>query len=270
MTTAMSLARSQEAIHEKPGLQKPINVVDTAYNLYGFLPADGDERWGWLARYVNVRENVGFKAINFANAWSSALYLSSTPSYRVGFVNSINPENNLQLSRALDNLSHYQELKHRFLATSGDFSEFDFRFTRTDRLNHEPDKERPVTPCPEALYQVQLYEDDEYLARAAFNVHLEGELAVLSVANIQGRPGGMDRNRRFRANHGVSPFNIAVRKVAAMARTEEPNYEVRGLLNPLRGNTQLYWGVLQTEGIPHYHVTRKNVGSCGEPGAMQS
>lgn len=241
---------------EAPFLQKPIDLVDTAFSLFKFLPVDGDVRWAFLVRYNDIKKRVGFRPINFENAWG-ATYLSAVPSYRSGFVSSLNAENCLQLQRALDNVGLMREMPGRFAASQSGFEQFDMQLRLTDRLMTDPTRQkRIVTPCPEALYQVRL-NYGQYLARVGFNLHSEDGGVVLSLVNIQGTPGSSERNADFQFEFGVRPFNALVQRVLALASVEEPVYDVRGIINPLRGNAQLYWGVLAAEGVAMHHAFRR-------------
>ncbi len=252
-----SSAERESAGISAPFLQKPISLIETAFSLYGFLPGDYDPRWPFLSRYDEVKRTIGFKAINFANAWN-ATYLSDHVSYRTGFTSSFNPPNTLQLNRALENIEHVRSINDRYAATSDEYAAFDLRLTQTDRISsHHEQSESVVTPCPEALYQIQLYNDGEYLARAGFNLHTEDEGTVLSIVNIQGTPGAQKRNAAFEAMSGVSPFNLVVQRAVSMAQAGEEPYIVRGMINPSKGSSQLYWGVLEQEGVDMYHAHRK-------------
>lgn len=243
---------------DRPYLQKPISLIDTVFDLYGFLPEDDDPRWSFLSRYDDVKHKIGFGAMNFANAWG-ATYLSDDISYRSGFVNSFNAENNLQLDRALDNIEYTNDVHERYILSEDNYNGVTMQLAQTDCLTtnpHEP--KRIITPCPEALYQIRLY-DDQYLARVGFNLHEETDSTILSIVNIQGVPGGSKRNHEFEKMFGISPFNILVRRVLSLAGVQNPAYTVRGMINPERGNPQLYWGVLEQESVDMYHAHRKSL-----------
>lgn len=240
-----------------PAMQKPTELLDTVFQLYGFLPTDGDPRWPFLVQYHDVQNDQPFIPMNFANA-HGATYLSDETSFATGFVTTAIPENQLQLRRAVDNLGRREEVADRFEVSGDGFEEHDIRLAVTDSLTTDPTKPAPeVTPCPEALYQVRLFESGRYLARVGFNVHSEDGAPVVSIVNIQGTPDGQERNRDFRREHGVSPFNLLVRRTLSLAEVREPAYEARGLVNPERGNSRLYWGVLTAEGVDMYHAHRK-------------
>src|ERR1700747_566610 len=128
-------------LSDAPYIQKPISVVDSTFDLYGFLPADGDPRWPFLYRYDQIKRGVGFKSVHFANAWG-ATYLSETPSYRVGFVSSISSENCLQLDRALDNLGEAKNVAERYKSSAEAYEAYDMRLARTDQLTADPTKQR--------------------------------------------------------------------------------------------------------------------------------
>jgi hypothetical protein len=249
------VANGSMDVIDRPFLQKPISVIETAFNLFGFLPADGDRRWPFLAKYDETMQRVGFRAMNFANAWG-ATYLSEVPSYRSGFITTGSQENYLQLDRALDNLDAIPDVTGRYEASQDDY-EADMRLSLTDRLT--TDRGRPeieATPCPEALYQIRLYYG-QYLARVGFNVHEEDDASILSIVNIQGGHGMSDVITDFKAEFGISPFNMLVQRALSLAAVQDPAYDVRGMVNPTRGNSRLYWGVLNQEGVDMHHAHRK-------------
>jgi hypothetical protein len=238
-----------------PFMQKPMAIIDTAFNVFGFLPPDDDIRWPFLAKYTAVKDSLHFGAMNFENAWGRAVYLSDELSWRRGFVTTLHGENTLQLDRALDNLAHRKDVLSRFDATCGD--DVDVRFKVTDALiTHSDRTNKPETPCPEALYQLRLYVG-EYLGRVGFNLHTEDNSSIVSIVNIQGVPDGRSRIAKFEEDHGINPFNFLVKRVVRMAEISKPDLEVRGLINPKRGNSRLYNGVFRSEGIPMYKAYHK-------------
>lgn len=241
-------------------MQKPLPLLDTAFNLFGFIPEDRDPRWRFLMDYLNVKTSTNFRPINFANAWG-ATYLSEQASYRNGFVNSTNPTNSLQLKRAIRNLYSIGDVPRRFAQLpdmSIDNSLMDIQYSLTDSLTNDPTKpKQEITPCPEALHQLRLWYCGSYLARIGFNVHEEDGRPVLSIVNIQGTPGGVARNQEFNNQYGISPFNLLVKKVLSLAEIETPYMEVRGLINPEKGNSKLYWCALRGEGVKMFHAKRK-------------
>lgn len=238
-----------------PFMQKPTALLDTAFNLFGYLPPDDDLRWSFLKKYNSVREDFHFRAMNFDNAWG-AIYLSNEQSWRSGFVTTINPENTLQLDRALDNLGHRQDVLRRFEQAQADDG-IDVRLRLTDALASHPNRARPAeTPCPEALYQLRLYVGN-YLGRVGFNLHTEHGTSVVSVVNVQGVPGGRSDAASFQDNYGLSPFNYLVQRVQEMASEDEAGLVVRGIMNPKKGNSRLYYGVFQNENVPMYKARHK-------------
>jgi hypothetical protein len=237
-------------------MQKPVTLLDATFDLFGFLPEDDDSRWPFLVRYAEVKSNVGFRPMNFYNAWR-AIYLSGNPSYKNGFVTTATPPNVLQLHRAVDNLSVRRKLLQLFPGIVEESGKHDMRFAVTDSLTTDPTRQKKdITPCPEALYQIRLFDGDRYLARLGFNIHHEDDdNKVMSIVNIQGRPDNQRENWAFQERQGISPFNLLVR--TALSAAESEGYTPRGLIDPARGNSKLYWGVLTTEGVEMYHRTQK-------------
>ncbi len=236
-----------------PFMQKPADLLDTAFGLFGFLPEDGDPRWGFLQRYTEIDRALHIRGINFDNAWG-AVYLSRVLSWRSGYITTLNPENTLQLQRALDNLEHRRYVESLFNKTQTSDG-VDVRLRLTNALTSDPTKkQQPETPCPEALYQLRLY-IGRYSGRVGFNLHSEGERKVVSVVNIQGVPDGRCDIASFQENYDTSPFNYLLRRVLRMA--EEDGLEVRGLVNPKKGNSRLYYGVFRREKVPIYKAHHK-------------
>jgi hypothetical protein len=236
---------------------RPTALLDAAFNVFKFLPHDDDPRWEFLERYAEVSEHVGFKAVHFASA-RQAIYLSDETSYSVGYVTTMDERNELQLKRALDNLSFRRNVKDGFQDTTDGYAALDIRFAVTDRLTTDPTKQKNVvTPCPEALYQIRLFTDDSYLGRVGFNLHREGGKVVQSLVNIQGVPGGRERNQAFLSQYGATPFNLLVRRAVEVQAAIDRDSETRGLLNPAAGNSQLYWCALQHEGVRHWEAVHK-------------
>ena len=254
MISPEALLRSQEADPRlvPSWLQKDARILDQAFNLFGFVPEDDDERWPFLARYADVKEARNFKPINFENA-RRATYLSDEKSFSTGFVTTLTWPNPLQLDRALDNLSCREfalGVCEQHIASLDDSG---LEYALTDAIiTHPHEEKRAVTPCPEALHQLRLNDEDGYLARIGFNMHFEDEVMIVSIANIQGVPDGAARNARFREQRSISPFNYLVRNLRDALGIQDIPIEIRGVLDPKRGNSQLYWGVFTAEGIPIY------------------
>ena len=237
---------------ERPGLQKDLAVTDAAFELFGYMPRDGDMRWGFLENYSWVKEQVGFTPQHFANA-RRATYLSNEESHIEGFVTTAAPKNMLQGNRALDNIVTHDRLDDLFELTKrkGDPTVV---FRITDRLTTDPaEAYNPITPCPEALHQLQLFDDEGYLARVGINAHYEDDVMVISIANIQGVPGGVNRNRGFCDQYGKMPFNFLVERVKSISNASPINTETRGVINPSGGNSRLYQSVFSATEIPMFH-----------------
>jgi hypothetical protein len=237
-------------------MQRPASQIDAAFQMLGFMPSDDDVRWPFVERVAAINEQFPFGKMNFDNAWG-ATYLSAVPSLRSGYITTLNPENRLQLSRALDNLAYRREVLHRFELTDESTGPR-VQLRLTDALMSHPGENRTVTPCPEALYQLRLFAGD-YIGRVGFNIHREHDASVVSIVNIQGARDSERTIEEFRKKHGISPFNLLVRRVISMARAEGSEAEVRGLANPKRGNSKLYFGVFLSEGVQMYKARHKQI-----------
>ncbi|HRF28603.1 MAG TPA: hypothetical protein PL051_03125 [Candidatus Saccharibacteria bacterium] len=242
---------------ERPGLQKDLELLDAAFSFFDFLPEDDDIRWPLIATYAAVMHVTRFSRLNFENAYR-AKYLSAEASYRSGYKTTMSDENNLQLARALSNLASKSDVRDGFnnlMAAEGDLDDdIELRLALTDRLSVDPTKAmRAVTPCPEALYQLRLFQDGEYIARTGFNIHREAGARVLSIVNLQGVPGASAKYEAFRERFGKPAFNYLVDRALNLFDDDTIR---RGIVNP-KGNTKLYWAAFEAEGVPHFHATYK-------------
>lgn len=235
-------------------LLRPTAEVDTALDVLGFIPEDDDPRWAFVRAYASIHAETRFKPINFANAMR-AKYLSDTPSFHAGFATSASPENTLQQARALDNLAAKGKVFGAFAALD---TPENVCLVMTEAICNDTTR-RPlgVTPCPEALYQLRASDSEGYLARVGFNIHAEEGTLVMSVANIQGVPGAEERNKNYKLQTGKPIFNQLVKIAQGMAPLIDETCEVRGIIDPARGNSGLYWAVFNKEGIVRYHAAKR-------------
>lgn len=133
-------------------------------------------------------------------------------------------------------------------------SEYEITLDTTKRIGKnvglkgtEDEVSQGITPCPEALYQLRMWERVEtesgseqlhYIGRVGFNVHFEGDATVISVNNLQHSPN-IDRSwlSRFKkGNHGKVVTDFLMDRLQMVAATyEEQNGKptvIRGLANP--------------------------------------
>lgn len=240
-----------------PGVQRSQRLIEASVRLFDFIPPANDFRWHFAYEYAQAKE-IGFNKQNLENALR-ATYLSTTESRRNGKPSTTTERNVRQVSRALKNLGARSILQERYAASKPDLmpDHVRFEFTPTNRIQ-EDNKQRPipiaVTPCPEALYQLRIYRENEYLARLGFNIHFESGQMIASIVNLQGRKDGTDLLQGFSGEFGTSAFNVLVRRMRTMAAIDPENLiELRGLKNPRAlERSGLYNSVFKKEGIPRF------------------
>jgi hypothetical protein len=241
-----------------PGMQKSQRLIDASVGLFGFILPDEDFRWHFAYAYRRAREANRFSHQNLENALG-ATYLSKRGSRRNGEPGTVSEDNVRQLSRAISNLGAKPMLEGLYMASQPDIlpEDVQFQFAVTDRIQEgKEQKAKPaiITPCPEALYQIRLFHQGNYLARVGFNIHIEDGATVASITNIQGRKKGKDDIELFSEDHGIRPFNLLLRRLKALADANPAiPIELRGLRNPRNIDSAcLYNTVLKREGIRRF------------------
>lgn len=253
-----------------PGMQKSQRLVGASIDLFGLILPDADPRWPLAYGFQKQVLENGHTGFNFENAMR-AVYLGDPASRRTGYSTTMNPENLRQMCRALQNLSAHVQVVERDRAVKQVLPEgVDIELVLTDRISRGTNS-FGITGCPEALYQLRLFDEKKYLARVGFNLHtptIDGsQTPVISITNVQGVPGGQEGISRFRQKAGISPFNLLVRRVVAMARAQDFDIlRVYGLRNPKNETSApLYNSVFRREGIPRAHFDRPiPMVPCGE------
>lgn len=230
------------------GINKIESLINAAEGLFGFLPSDDDERWQIASYYRQAKEKNEIKPINFENAMR-AIYLSEDISFRNAIMAYTHEPNVRQLARAVINLNHFDFLKEKFTDLNDDLnSNFKIEFSQTNRINMGTDN-RGITGCPEALYQLRLFDQDKYVARIGFNIHMESKTKIISITNIQGIPGGNENYKNITEQYGFKPFNLLIQKLKT-SLSDDNSLIYRGLKNPKNENCAgLYNAVFRAEKI---------------------
>jgi len=247
------------AVRQIPvGINKIEPLIDAAERLFGFLPNEDDERWQIASYYCQAKEKNEIKPMNFENAMRS-IYLSEDISFRNAIMAYTHEPNVRQLARAVINLNHFDFLKEKFTnLNDGLNSNFKIEFSQTNRINQGTD-ERGITGCPEALYQLRLFDQDEYIARIGFNIHMESKTKIVSITNIQGIPGGSENYKNIVEQYGFKPFNLLIKKLKT-SLSDENNLIYRGLKNPKNEDSaSLYNTVFKTEKIKRYSFKKEPI-----------
>lgn len=170
-------------------------------DLFRFILEPKDPRWRLAYLYTHLRKERAFDPINLENALL-AKYASHTHSGRGRYARYISEENTTHLARAMNNIALGRSLlpKNHMIQIPG--TNYSAQFERTKSISRGKDK-RGVTGCPEALWQLQLYEGDTYLGRIGFNFHHEGRTPILTISNIQGAEGRRENLVRFNESQGA-------------------------------------------------------------------
>ena len=246
---SLCLSEGYTEVRLPPTPLKGDSFLNASLFLFGFIVPDKDVRWALIAQFVNSMKQERWKPIHYETSMQ-AKYLSSDSSHRANFTKYRNESQIRQLCRALQNLGMYGQMGQLFEETSQPLPEgVGLDFVRTSRvcLGTGPDG---TTGCPEALYQVRMFVNGEYSARAGFNVHSENGQRVMSITNIQGTPGKSELYDDLQQRLGASPFNFLVRRCVEMAQHAVEPLIVRGLKNPKNmGSRPLYNAVFKKEGV---------------------
>ena len=240
-----------EIFRPKSLLGIPIDCQKAAIDLFRFLPELPDPRWSIALSWTRARQ-LGIRPIH-EEVSQSAIYLSLKPGYRNGY-SSFQSEPNLRLiARASVNLASLDQVKRRYCQSNSirRTSDIQHVLAITNKITRGTNPDG-TTGCPEALYQIRMQRNKDYLGRAGFNIHTENGAQVVSISNIQGIPGGRDIYAQLEKKEGVNPFVSLVSFVRSMF----PDAVIRGVKNPVK-NPEFYNTVLSRAGVTRMNrVTR--------------
>jgi len=235
-----------------------------AEHLFHFIPSSDDPRWQVAYNYMKLQEKSVSK---FTLYWENALraiYLSDKPSYREGNIRTFSEANVRQLGRAIYNLSNAKGVESALYQINGKIQDgIKFQYARTKILGGK-DLVTGVTACPQAIYQLQVWESKRllgrYIGRVGFNIHHENGANIVSFTNIQGVPNFDYRD--YSNQFGQMPFNTTIELLHQYLSNADHNkeWEFRGLRNPGEEvNAALYNTVLKVSGVnrKHHHFRKK-------------
>jgi hypothetical protein len=154
------------------------DIWDSSIKLFRFIVDEKDPRTRIAAHYLLIPEL--YKGLSFENALL-ATYCSDYPSMRFGYSQYISLPSLIQLIRAIKNI----EIGSRLPLTEEEDRGYSFKYKRTNKITMGRDANK-VTGCPEAVWQLQLFKNRQYLGRIGFNFHEEFGKIVVSICNIQG------------------------------------------------------------------------------------
>jgi hypothetical protein len=246
------------------GINKTEDLINSAEKLFGFLPNDNDERWQIASIYNTANKKHEIIPVNLENGLL-AIYLSNQVSFRNAIMAYTHEPNIRQLTRAVVNLNNFDFLKEKFKNVNNNLiNDFSIEFALTNHIKKGVD-ERGITGCPEALYQLRLFDEKKYIARIGFNVHMEEKNKIISIVNIQGVPGKIQLYKDIIEEYKVKPFNILIQKLKRSLSNEE-NVIFRGLKNPKnKESSALYNATLDAEGIKKFSYKKEKISNyCDE------
>ena len=241
----------REGIDKRPHTENISDLHSASVNLFGFILHPEDPRWRLAYQYGRLKNSIRFQREHFHNAWM-ADYASSKRSTKARFPSTNTHDNHLQLARALSNLEIGHQLAKKFPEVSKVGNGYRILFERTKSTAMKTDK-RGVTGLPEALWQLQLYKNGNYVGRIGFNFHSEHGKKIMTIANVQ----------------GVSPEAFAVKRRKIKTEIEQAKKELGkdfgafliGYAKKILGNKVEYWGSKSAEtNIAQYRMALRKSG----------
>ncbi len=224
---------NREGIHAWPKASlTESDLHGASIYLFKFILAKSDPRWRLASAYADLKKGVRMEPLNMENAML-ATYASDYSGHRGKYSVYNSLEQVTQLSRAIKNIEMGSERARIFRERVTLKNGYELQFERTRSIQRGKDS-RGVTGCPEALWQLQLYHNGNYLGRVGFNFHMEKDSAehnIVTIANVQGVGGEFGRHRDvlkikevFRTDLG----GLLCRKLTEILGDE---FEYRGVLN---------------------------------------
>ncbi|OGI10458.1 MAG: hypothetical protein A2Y40_08280 [Candidatus Margulisbacteria bacterium GWF2_35_9] len=231
-----------------------LEIMDTTIQLFNYQFNPLDPR-GRLAFYYKDILEVDNKGRIFENALI-AKYLSSYPSIRMNYGKLSTEWAIRQYARAFKNI----ELGAQIKIPIESISDFQIRFTQTDRINKGVNTHQ-VTGCPEALWQYQLFEKKQYLGRIGFNLHEELGSVIVSIVNIQGAKGQKNKlvlaEKKLGNKFGVILINRLREKLTSIFKSQNlilrGGYFIRADVKP----DALYHSTFRKTAVPMYKTTNE-------------
>lgn len=218
------------------------SLVGVAEKLMASVPHPEDPHWSVIVPLARVTKGVRDAAL-LAN------YAGDPPSQRHQYGRILGEEAFRQHCRAAVNVAQARPLRDALAAIPQAETPFTLQLAQTRRVTGGPDG-RGITPCPEAVHQVRMFDPDgNYLGRVGFNVHREGGDSVVTIANIQGVPGKGPIYDQMRRQEGIDPFVRTLEKTKALVASVLPGADLRAVIPPKAKRPKFYERVLEAAGI---------------------
>ncbi|MDD3160009.1 MAG: hypothetical protein PHQ98_03510 [Candidatus ainarchaeum sp.] len=225
-----------EGIKSRESKSKPniSELHDASIFLFKQIMPPDDVRWRLATEYATLKKEFHISPINLENGMRAKYGSKSQGSNKERGASITGVLHVRQLARALKNI----ELGHKFLNTREPIrlydSKYSIKFENTKSIEKKHDS-RGVSGCPEALWQLQLYESNKYLGRIGFNFHMEGEKVIVTVSNVQGAEHSKQRLDSFKLEFKSNFGNFLITKLQQMLG---PNFVYRGVVPSEINQTQ--------------------------------
>ena len=230
------------------GIRKGEQLINASIYLFGFILEDRDERWSITQSYLEVKANESFRPQHFENALLAVYLSDKAKSYRNKYSRWTSEPNLRHLCRAIQNLGASSRINRAFTDSNSTLSQdLSLQLTKTDKITEGVNR-HGVTGCPEALYQLRLFNADQYVARVGFNIHLEDDHQVMSISNLQGAKNGLNLIKSTDNELGLPPFNFLVGRLKTLAHQLQTPTKIVGIKNP-GSNPPLYNAVFRSEKV---------------------
>ena len=237
----------------------------TSKNLFRFVLADDDPRWRFVYHILRLKSERIFRPKDLDHALRADYLSEAFPTKMYGFSQFGGLEPAIHLARALKNIEVGRRLMDELNTSLNKRSEslheevyLTYEVARTGK-NYIPDS-RGVMGMPEALWQVLFIKNKSFFGRVGFNFHQEGDIAVVSIVNIQGRKNARREIKRLEASIGgyLANFLVITLKESLEGITRF-SFEFRGIAG-LDENPIMYKKAFANAGIPTVKTTRPFLG----------
>jgi len=230
-------------------------MTDSSVKLFRFILAEEDPRRRIAANYLSIAGH--HKGLTFENALL-ANYCSNYPSMRFRYSQYWDMYGLTQLARAIKNI----EIGNKMPLTEKENNGYIFKYRRTDRINKGKNRDN-ITGCPEAIWQLQLFKDNQYLGRIGFNFHEEFGKIIVSICNIQGAEDTKTELDEFAEVFsrlfGIELVEMVKKDMPLLFPDKEIIFRGSQALSNGEANSVIYKMTFRRTKIPYYKSGRRMV-----------
>lgn len=245
-----SALRTRQRLYDRESIIEPkkerftlTELHEASLFLFQHILHPEDFRWHIVQKYASLVRKGYIRGPTLENALQ-AKYLSTNDSHRNLYSKFVSEENQAQLIRSLHNIelgNIYEQIINKNLDL---FPDYNVKYMKTKNTTRTKDASN-ITGCPEALWQLQLFEGKNYIGRIGFNFHIEFGKIIISIVNIQGASNQKLAQELFRSKY-KQDFATALTKML-VGKFDENVVEFRGLKS--EKNRPLYEMTLRKSGI---------------------